>query len=106
MNIPTSQSTMADYQAYIKAVCEARGWDKRTDIEKMLFLTEEVGEVAKEIRKHAGIYGYKTPDTPDALASELIDVLNYILDIANMHSIDLEQAFRQNWQKNSVRTWE
>ena|ERR1700712_2816119 len=106
MNIRTSQSTLADYQTYIKTICEERGWDERTDIEKMLFLTEEVGEVAKEIRKHAGIYGYKTPETTDGLGEELVDVLNYILDIANVYNIDLTHAFQRKWETNSTRIWE
>lgn len=106
MNDLPSQPTLADCQAYVKAACEKRGWDKRTALEKMLFLTEEVGEVAKEIRKQAGTYGYKKPETTDDLASELVDVLNYLLDLANTYGIDLAEAFRKNWRKNIVRTWE
>jgi len=100
-----NQPTLADYQTYVQAMCELRGWDKRTALEKMLFLTEEVGEVAKEIRKQAGQYGYATPENTDELAGELIDVFNYLLDIATMHDIDLETAFRKNWQKNATRVW-
>lgn len=100
------QPLMADYQLYIKTICEERGWDKRSATEKMLLLTEEVGEIAKEIRKHAGVYGYKAPEDTNDLGSELVDALNYLIDIANMFDIDLEQAFRKNWEKNSVRTWE
>lgn len=105
MNL-SSKPDLPELQAYIADVCAHRGWDKRTALEKMLFLTEEVGEVAKEIRKHEGKYGYAKPHTADDLAAELIDVLNYLLDIANMYHIDLSEAFRKNWEKNSVRVWE
>lgn len=93
-------------QAYIADLCERRGWDQRTALEKMLFMTEEVGEVAKEIRKHEGKYGYAKPETTDGLASELVDVLNYLLDIANMYDINLSTAVQKNWQKNQSRVWE
>lgn len=98
-------ATMADFQAYISEVCAERGWDKRTALEKMLFLTEEVGELAKAIRKEHGTYGYDKPATVDHLAEELVDIFNYLLDIANMHQIDMDAAFRAKWQTNAGRTW-
>jgi NTP pyrophosphatase (non-canonical NTP hydrolase) len=70
----------------------------------MLFMTEEVGEVAKAIRKELGFDGNK-PENIDHLAEELVDVLNYVLDIANNYNVDLESAFRAKWIKNSTRTW-
>lgn len=97
--------TLGDYQAFVKDFCDQKGWDKRTPTEKMLFLTEEVGELAKEIRKQAGTYGYKKPETTIELSEELIDVLNYVIDIANMFEIDLEEAFRHKWSKNLKRSW-
>lgn len=102
----SEQPNLNELQAFIADVCAKRGWDKRTSLEKMLFLTEEIGEIAKEVRKHEGKYGYPKPDTTDELASELIDALNYLLDLANMYDIDLSEAFHKNWQKNSVRVWE
>lgn len=102
--LPQSAS-MADYQAYIKTICKERGWDKRTDLEKMLFLTEEVGEVAKAIRKEHGIYGYDKPASTDHLAEELVDVFNYVLDLANVYDINLEAAFRAKWNINASRDW-
>ena len=98
------QPTMADYQTYIDTICKERGWDKRTALEKMLFMTEEVGEVAKALRKELGYDGSK-PETIDHLSDELVDVVNYVIDIANMHGIDLEAAFRAKWEKNATRTW-
>jgi len=100
------QLTLGAAQAYVHAMCVHRGWDQRTAIEKMLFLTEEVGEVAKEVRKQAGRYGYATPATTDELAGELIDVFNFVLDIASTYDVDLEAAFRRNWQKNATRVWD
>ena len=67
-------------------------------------LTEEVGEVAKAVRKEAEL-GYEKPETTDHLAEELVDVLNLTIDIANRFDIDMEQTFQSKWQKNFKRTW-
>lgn len=99
-----SQPTLADLQQFIAEVCRERGWDKRAVTEKMLFLTEEVGEVARAVRKELEL-GDTKPATTDHLGEELVDVLNYILDLAVSFDIDLEQAFRAKWQKNASRTW-
>lgn len=93
------------YQQYIAAVCKERGWDKRTPEEKMLFLTEEVGELAKEIRKHSGRFGYAKPETTKELGHELVDIFNYVLDLANTYEVDLVTAFADKWEFNHTRTW-
>lgn len=38
-------------------------------------------------------------------AEELADVFIYLCSLANMHNIDLEQAFRDKEEKNKQRTW-
>jgi|JI10StandDraft_1071094.scaffolds.fasta_scaffold10628_7 NTP pyrophosphatase (non-canonical NTP hydrolase) len=96
---------LTDLQSFVAAKCKERGWDKRSDVEKVMFLTEEVGEIAKEVRKHAGTFGYARPATPDDLAGELIDALNYLLDLANSNNIDLDAAFRAKWRATDSRHW-
>lgn len=98
-------ATLAELQQFIKDVCAERGWDKRTPLEKMLFLTEEVGELAKAVRIDAGKYGYKKPADTEHLSEELADVLSFVLDLANSYEIDMEEVFRAKWHKNSKRQW-
>lgn len=98
-------ASLADYQSYIKIICEEKGWNKRSDIEKMLFLTEEVGELAKAVRKEHGGFGYQTPETKEHLEEELVDVFNYVLDIANTHEVNLHEAFVKKWERNERRLW-
>ena len=105
MELP-QRPTLSDYQTYVKAQCEARGWTDRTDTERVMMLAEEVGELAKEVRKHSGKFGYKKPATADELGAELVDVLNWLIDIANNNDIDLEKAFRAKWDKTQTRSWE
>lgn len=94
------------YQQFIQDICRERGWDKRTPEEKMLFLTEEVGELAKEVRKHAGKYGYAKPDSSKELGHELVDIFNFVLDLANAYDVDLATAFAEKWEYNHTRTWQ
>lgn len=105
MKIVHRSASLADYQVFLKKICKEKGWDKRTDIEKMLFLTEEVGELAKSVRKEQGYHG-NLPDDINHLAEELVDVFNYVLDIANVYEVDLHDAFVKKWKINMVRTWD
>ncbi len=62
-------------------------------------LTEEVGELAREINHR---YGQKTkkPDEPDGdLAMELADILFVVICIANREGIDLQEAFDRMMEK-------
>ncbi len=98
--------TLMDLQAYVDATCKERGWTKDNYAEKFLLFTEEVGELAKAIRKDAGLYDEKAKPQRFALEEEFADVLSYLLDLANYFHIDLEQAFREKEQLNQGRTWE
>lgn len=97
-------------QAYIKALCAEKGWDKNSHLEIFLLFTEEIGELAKAIRQHEKLHlavEHPTSDSPttQALADEFADVLNYLLDLANYFDIDLETAFRNKNTKNEMRQW-
>ncbi len=66
-------------------------------------LTEEVGELAREINHR---YGEKTkkPDEPEGdMALELADILFVLVCIANREGIDLQEAFDRMMRKIEVR---
>ena len=96
----------AQLQRYVDAVCKERGWTKDNYSEKFLLFTEEVGELAKAIRKTRGLYQEKTRQKHVDLEEEFADVLSYLLDLANCFQVDLEKAFREKEQANAARTWE
>src|SRR5581483_7525159 len=48
--------TLGDLQHYLAAVCQERGWTKDSPSEKFVLFIEEVGELAKAMRKAAGLY--------------------------------------------------
>lgn len=98
--------TLKELQDYIAQVCEERGWTKDSPSEKFVLFIEEVGELAKAMRKMAGLYTEQAKPNALSLEEEFADVLSYLLDLANCFQIDLEQVFRAKEQINQSRTWE
>ena len=98
--------TLLGLQKYLDEVCKERGWVKDTYSEKFLLFTEEVGELAKAIRKTAGLYDEEAKQKNIVLEEEFADVLSYLLDLANCFQIDLEKAFREKERINENRSWE
>jgi NTP pyrophosphatase (non-canonical NTP hydrolase) len=97
--------TLKDLQHYLAAVCQERGWTKDTPTEKFMLFVEEVGELAKAMRKTAGLYDEAAKRQEVSLEEEFADVLSYLLDLANCHGVDLEAAFRAKERINESRTW-
>jgi NTP pyrophosphatase (non-canonical NTP hydrolase) len=98
--------TLKDLQHYLADVCQERGWTKDSPSEKFVLFIEEVGELAKAMRKAAGLYAERAKPRDISLEEEFADVLSYLLDLANCFQVDLEQAFRAKEQINQSRTWE
>src|SRR5579859_4199592 len=98
--------TLPELQGYMDAICQERGWTQDNYAEKFLLFTEEVGELAKAIRKTQGLYQEKASQKRFELEEEFADVLSYLLDLANCFQVDLEKAFREKEQVNATRTWE
>ncbi len=98
--------TLPDLQRYMAEVCQERGWTKDSPAEKFLLFVEEVGELAKAMRKSAGLYEERARQRDMSLEEEFADVLSYLLDLANVFQVDLEKAFRAKEEVNQSRTWE
>lgn len=97
--------TIAQYQDLVKKLVVERGFDKETVPEVFVLLVEEVGELAKAIRKHNG----QKVDLASRLhdvEEEAADVFWLLLDICNRLDIDLAKAFSDKELENSKRTWE
>lgn len=97
--------TLTDLQAHIKKVCEEKGWNTNSITEIYLLFSEEVGELAKAIRKTTGFKGESTKDAKANLEEEFADVLNYLMDLANYFDVDLEEVYRKKHKINQDRTW-
>lgn len=99
-----AHSTLVELQEYVAVHMEERGFTSHSPVQECLLLTEEVGELAKAIRKDTGM-------TIDAnshfgqIAHELADVVWVATAIANMYGVNLEEAFREKEAINHGREW-
>ncbi len=103
-----SNPTLTDLQNYMREVKKERNWNDNPPAEIFLLLTEEVGELAKAIRKHEGLYdesNAKKTQKQFELEEEFADVLSYLFDLANHFDVELETAFRKKEAINEKRTW-
>ncbi len=96
-----------DLQSYVKTMLELRNLKGNPPELEMLMLTEEVGELAKAIRKD---YSSLKIDNAKAsnygkASSEIIDVLIVLLGLCNSLDINLEQAFLEKESENIKREW-
>jgi len=102
---------LADYQTYIHELEAMHGWLDVDLVHNCFLMGEEVGELFKAVRKHNRLWdqGDATPEssaqTLEGVGEELVDVLNYLLAIANRLDIDLEAAFRAKNARNQARSW-
>ncbi len=69
----------------------------------MARLTEETGELAREVNHYYGEKKKKESENDKAMAEEMGDVLFVIISMANSLDIDLEEAFDQVMAKFNSR---
>lgn len=102
-----SNPTLADIQQYVTDMEQERGFTHQTVLEVWALLTEEIGELAKCIRKAntslntdaAKHYNFDVP-------GEFADIMLVLCAIANRLDVDLEQALRDKEEENKKRVWE
>ncbi|MEM6804509.1 MAG: MazG nucleotide pyrophosphohydrolase domain-containing protein [Bacteroidota bacterium] len=97
---------LAQLQAYQSDTCKERGWDKTSDLETFLLFSEEIGELAKAIRKRKELFIEEgKASQKDGIAEEIADVFSYLLELANRFGVDLETAYREKEAANAKREW-
>lgn len=101
-------SSLTDAQKWVSDMCKERGFDTNTSLEKFLLFTEEVGELAKAIRKVSGMHvegSHTLEEKQKELRGEFADVAMYLFDLANDFSVNIEEAIREKDEINKRRTW-
>ena len=73
-----------------------------SELTNMAILTEEVGELARQMARTYGDQSFKQGETPN-LGDEMADVLWVLLCLANQTGIDLEEELRRNFEKKTNR---
>lgn len=99
-------TTLREIQEYIDEMVNIRGWQNETPQDAMLLLTEEIGELAKEVRKSCThIQNDVNKNRTDDLNGEAADVFLMVLALCRTLDIDLLQAFKEKELINCNRKW-
>ena len=105
-NTLNDNSNLADIQQYIADMMKVNKFDN-SSLELFCYLTEEIGELAKEIRKKENnMQMDAAKEYNSCLENEIADVFIYILALCNFYNIDLLMAFKNKEKQNLERTWE
>ncbi len=102
--LPTIDS-LQGLQTYVWQMNKERGFNTEDAVKKMLLLTEEVGELAKAIRKEAGLKFTKTTKRTE-LAEEIADVLIVLLGLSSLVGVSAYEALLAKEAKNRERVWQ
>lgn len=89
-------------QSYYRRVSERRGWAQETAQDTLLLLTEELGELARAVRKATGLRRDGAYPTV-AIENELADVQLYLVHLANTLGVDIADAVTAKEALNARR---
>ncbi len=96
--------TLKEVQDYFYEVSEKRGFNGQTTEQKMLLLIEEVGELAKAIRKeHTDLMLDR--ETLINTKEELADVIIVLISLCNKLELDLFEIIKDKEKINNTRVW-
>lgn len=100
-------NTLQEVQQYIKEVIRIRGFAEQEIEKTMLLLLEEVGELAKSIRKNATSMSIDKSKINhyDTIESEVADVFIVLNSVCNKLNIDLYKALKDKEEENIKREW-
>ncbi len=100
-------TSLKQLQDYVEEMVNVRGFADETPQDCLLLLTEELGELAKEVRKsHTHIKNDTAKNNVKDLKGEMGDVLMMLLALRRTLDVDLLQAFREKELINCNRNWQ
>ncbi len=105
LNKLNENSNLNDIQEYISIMMKINNFNN-TPLELFCYLTEEVGELAKEIRKaEKNMDMDLKKEYTSSLNDEIADVFIYLLAICNSYNINLLEALKSKERINLDRIW-
>ena len=96
-------TTVRQLQEYVEQLNEERKFSDDVS-KKLIMLMEEVGELAKAVRKQVGMKFSKNTEQKDT-AEELADIQIVLLGMASLLDVDMITAVEEKERKNRSRTW-
>ncbi len=102
--------TLADIQQEIDQLIKEE-WHSHywSPLSSLARLTEEVGELAREINHSYGEKPKKGSEEQGSVAAEMADILFILASLANSLDIDLDHAFGEvmaKYQKRDAHRWQ
>ena len=100
-------NTLKEVQTYVNKINEIRGFNQQEITKTMLLLTEELGELAKAVRKFSTDMSIdiSKEDHYDTIESEVADVFYVLSCVCNKLNIDLYKALKNKEKENIKRVW-
>lgn len=104
-NSELPEGTIIRLQEYMTKKIAERGFEDETLQERMILLTEEIGELAKVVRKSSGMNVEKKPEALKNAGEEITDVLNMVFAVGIKLGLNIEEEFKKKEAKNDERTY-
>lgn len=98
----TEEISLKDVQDQVDTLVEEFGgyWEP---LAMLASITEELGEIAREINHLEGIKPKKPTETPSKIGEELADLLFSVVCVANHYKVDLTESFEKVLKKYQHR---
>lgn len=101
----SKKSSVEDLQKYIKDMIEVRGF-RNSLLERMCLLTEEIGELAKEVRKtDDNLLVDANKNYNSSLENEITDVFICLMGMCELIDMDIVQGLKNKEEINFKREW-
>ncbi len=101
----TLREMQQEVESLIKDEWQSHYW---TPLSSLARLTEEVGELAREINHRYGEKPKKAGEQEGAVAGEMGDILFILASLANSLDIDLDEAFSEvmaKYRRRDTQRW-
>lgn len=101
----SKKSSVEELQKYIKDMFEVRGF-RTSLLERMCLLTEEMGELAKEVRKtDNNLLVDVNKDYSSNLENEITDVFICLMGMCELLDMDIVKGLKNKEEINFNREW-
>ena len=91
--VELKQGTIKHLQEYIAFKIKERNFEDETLHERLLLLTEELGELVNACRKISGMNVDKNRKITNQTGEELVDVINMVFAVGIELDVDIEKEF-------------
>ena len=91
--VKLKKGTVKHLQDYVTKKIKARGFEDETLHERLILLTEELGELAKACRKISGMNLDKDRVIENKTGEEVADVINMVFAVGIKLGLDIEKEF-------------